>query len=203
MQHCLVYLRGISVDSRGKAQRAKHRDQSGTNRRRAHGDHPHCDAFSVKKAGDALYSVSDRVAEIQYFADAALALILFDYVFLDHERRGDHFLEIERSSARRIVLKHGKEDRIRDQSCLDSLREAAGLLSVGQRIERVGVDQHFAGLPESADNVLDAAQVHRGLAAYGTVHLRQNCSRNIVKVNASHIAGRRETAQVSDNAAAH
>ena len=140
------------------------------------------------------------MAEIQYFAQAALALVLFHDGFLDDQGRGDDLLKVQRRPCIREVLEHREELRIRDQPCLYSFRKAAGLLPVRKRIECVGIDQHFLRLPERAHDVLDACEVDRCFAADRAVHLGQDRSRNVVKVDPPHIACRCEAAQVSHDA---
>ena len=76
-------------------------------------------------------------------------------------------------------------------------------MAAGQGFQRVKVHQDHLGLPEGAHDVFGLPQVNGGLAADGGVHLGQRGGGAVDKVNAAHIGGGAETAQIPDDAAAH
>ena len=71
-----------------------------------------------------------------------------------------------------------------------------------QGLEAVGIDQDPGWLLEGADDVLDAAEIHAGLPSDRRVQLGEQGRRQVVEIDAPHIAGGRESGQVPDHAAA-
>ena len=72
------------------------------------------------------------------------------------------------------------------------------------RVARVsGVDQYGFGLPERADDVFGWAKVDAGLAADRGINLGEGGGGAVDEIDAAHIAGSAEPAQVPHNAAAH
>ena len=101
-----------------------------------------------------------------------------------------------------LALKQCKQLRVSDDAGLERLGQAVDDLTAGQGLERVKIDKHDLGLPECADDVLRLAQINRRLAADGGIHLRKHRRGAVDKVNAAHVAGRAEAAQIAHNAAA-
>ena len=147
-----------------------------------------------------LNAVADGVAEVQAGTHAALALVLLDNLFLEFQAAVDDLFNI---GFRVLGLKQCKQLRVADQAGLQRLGQAVHHLAAGQGSQRVKVHQHHLGLPESAHDVLRLAQINGGLAADGRIHLGQRGGGTVDEINAAHIAGGAEPAQIAHNTAAH
>ena len=80
--------------------------------------------------------------------------------------------------------------------------DARGQLPVGQRVERVGVDQHAARLVERANHVLAQRVVDAGLAAHRGVDLGHDGGGHLDEVHAALVGRRRKASHVAYHAAA-
>ena len=99
-------------------------------------------------------------------------------------------------------FKAGKSFLIKTERHFHRLGQAVGDLAAGQGGKGGRIHQDAARLIKCADNVLDSIQVDGGFAADGGVHLGKDGGGNVVEINAAHIAGRGETGQIADHAAA-
>ena len=192
----------------GQAQRAVNRPGAlEQGRVLDHRQHTQRDAFAVVQArgtaaphtAHGFDAVADGVAEVQAGADAALALVLLDDLFLKFQTSVNNLFNVILGV---LALKQCKQLRVSDDAGLERLGQAVDDLTAGQGLERVKIDKHDLGLPECADDVLRLAQINRRLAADGGIHLRKHRRGAVDKVNAAHVAGRAEAAQIAHNAAA-
>ena len=74
-------------------------------------------------------------------------------------------------------------------------------LAARERIERAKIGQHGDRLVKGADQVLSGRRIDPGLAADGTVHLRQQCGRHLNEVDAQK-ARRGKPDKIADHTAA-
>ena len=162
----------------GQAQRAVNRPGAlEQGRVLDHRQHAQRDAFAVVQArgtaaphtAHGFDAVADGVAEVQAGADAALALVLLDDLFLKFQTSVNNLFNVILGV---LALKQCKQLRVSDDAGLERLGQAVDDLTAGQGLERVKIDKLDLGLPECAADVLRLAQINRRLAAAGGIHLR-------------------------------
>ena len=108
--------------------------------------------------------------EIQYRPPARLSFILGDNVGLQFARslyRIGQRIGVFVQQGPHIGLEPGKKGRIADRTVLDDLRQARLQLTLRQRGQCIGINEHNSRLVKCANQVLAFFVIHPGLAADG------------------------------------
>ena len=95
-----------------------------------------------------------------------------------------------------------KETGVVNQAIFDDFGIASPQFPVGEAVEHERVDQHEAGLVETADQILAHRAVDRRLAADAAVYLGKQAGRNLHEVAAALDYGCGKSGEITDHAAA-
>ena len=145
------------------------------------------------------------MAEVEKRAVALLGLVPLDDAGLHLDRAADRVLaqrHIARSQRRAVALKPGEKGGIPQQPVFHHLAIAREEIAGRQRAKDADVGQHQRGLVEGADQVLAMGGVDAGLAANGTVDLRQKRGRDLHEAHAPAQDGGGKARKIADHAAA-
>ena len=134
------------------------------------------DANGHVDAESFLDGVAERMAEVQDGSPSRLAFVFSNHACLDlaaaaHGVRQRVRILVEQR--RHIRLEPVEEVGVSDRAMLDNLRQSGYQLTLGQGIERTGIDEHDLGLVERADQVLALRVIDARLAADGGIDLGQ------------------------------
>ena len=195
--------------------------------RTAHGQHADGYTFSVVKGirrSHAFNAMADGMSEIEDFPQPLFLLILLHDILFDFQGTQDDFFYVFVYTAFRKVFfgcfltalffvftargfddlfKKTEEIFVKGHRHLQCFRQTRRQMTGRQAVQDICVDQDPAGLIEGTHRVLDAVQIDGRLAADGGIHLGEKGGRNIVEINAPHIAGGRKACQIPADAAAH
>ncbi len=155
--------------------------------------------------GRRLESVPDGMAVVQDPAQLGLLLVALDHLSFEAAGAGHNGLEggqIPGEELRHGILQFPEIPRVQNDAVLDDLGQPGAELALGERGESPRIDDHHAGLMESADQVLASRVVDRGLAPDRRVHLGEKGGRNLDEIHAAHVRRGREASQVTHGAPA-
>ncbi len=149
--------------------------------------------------------MAEGVAKVQERTLALLGLVTADDAGFHLDRPG-HGAQAGRlvAGAQRgaFGFKPVEEGGVAEKAVLHHLAIARQKVAVGQGVEDVDVGQHQAGLVEGADEVLALRGVDPGLAADGTVDLRQKRGRQLHEADAPAQDSGGKAHKVADHATA-
>ena len=145
--------------------------------------------------------MSQGVTEIQHLAKSFFGGIALDHRPLNEKRALDDHIENRIKITCR--LDQLEKRSVRGRRHLDGFGKPRVKLTRIKGPKKLGVDQNALWLIKRAHNVLHVFKINGNLAANGGIHLRKKGRGNIVKINAPHIACRREARKISHNAAAN
>ena len=152
--------------------------------------------------------VTDRVAEVERFANSAFAFIPPNDVRLGGDAADDDALERGHSlsaTAHDRWSSLGDVVEIRgvgDHAVLDRFRQAGTQMLRRQRAQHIQVGNDGRGLMKSTDEVLARWRVDAGLTANRGVDHGEQCRWHLDEWQAAHICGRDEPRQVADDTTA-
>ena len=149
---------------------------------------------------EALHRVADGVPEVQDAAQAVFLGILLHDVPFDAQRAAYYLRQI-----RVKILAFFDDLKKLRRACRGHfyrLGKTGHELPPLEGLQRSGVYYHFFRLVKRTDYVLDAPEIDGGLPSDGGIDLSEQGSRDVVEINAAHIAGGREAAQIAHHAAA-
>ena len=145
-----------------------------------------------------LVNVAEGVTEVQQAAGAVVPLVGGDAAGLYPAAGGNEPFRIGTRRFLQIVQQGG----VRDAGALDDLRHTGGQLTGRQCGQTRRVGQHKGGLPECAQLVFALRQIQSGLAADGTVRLRQQGGGDMGQRYAPQQCGGGKARQIAAGAAA-
>ena len=169
---------------------------------------PHRHGFTMKPilvCAQRLQRMPERVPQVEQGAASLLQLVLRDDGRLDlatapHDP--GQRIEIVIEDCFHLLLEPEQERLVENQAVLDDFGQTRRELPLRQARQRAGVHEHRDGLMERPDHVLRFRVVHGCLAAHRRIDLRQQRGRDLREGDAALVAGRRETGDVADHAAA-
>jgi hypothetical protein len=95
-----------------------------------------------------------------------------------------------------IALQPGEQRGVIDDAVFDDLGEAGTEFTGGQCGKRIQITEDKFGLIECTDEIFARLQVHADFATNGTVHMREQCGRNLHERNPAQITCRNETGEI-------
>ena len=167
-------------------------------------DHPERHRLAVQKleTGRGLYRVTNRVAEVENRAPAALALVSDNHLHLDPHRSLDELGQHSRRHGRaRLRLQRIEHGCIGDEPGLDHLGHPGGEFARRQRSEEPQIGHHHPRLVKGADQVLAGGNIHPGLPAHRSVHHGQKGGRASGVRDPAQVDGGDKTSMVAGGAA--
>src|SRR5690606_19746832 len=114
----------------------------------------------------------------------------------------DACLDIACLEAVEIGFEPVKEIAVADQPVFHDFGIACEKFTHGQRFKRVRIRENETRLMESTGEVLALLRVDAGLAANGTVHLREKCGRDLREIDTAPQDRCCKAGEVADDAAA-
>ena len=160
-------------------------EAAGGDREKRGGDHAPADGFAVQEAavaGGGFERVAERVAEIQYLAQAAFAFVGADDPRLDGGRARNDVGErggIAAEHGVHAALQEFEELCISDDAVLDDFIEARAVFAVRKSTQRFGIGDDEFWRIERADEVLSFRKVDTRLAANRAIDLRDERRGNV------------------------
>src|SRR6266446_4889440 len=122
------------------------------------------------------------MAEIQDFAEAGLAFIAADNPRFDLYVARDELAErraITTQDTFQVFFEHCKHRGIGNDGVLDDFGEAAAEFAVREGAQQFWIGQHEARRIERAEEIFSLGEIHAGLAADRTIHLRDDGYRHM------------------------
>jgi hypothetical protein len=152
-----------------------------------------------------LERVAEGVPEVEQRPLALLGLVAGDDPGLHLDRAAHRALAeagVAGGERGAVDLEPVEERRVAQKPVLHDLAVARAEIAGRQRSQHVDVGEHQRGLVEGADEVLAVPRVDAGLAADGTVDLRQKRRRHLHEAHAAPQYRGREAGEVADHPAA-
>src|ERR1019366_1410877 len=156
-------------------------------------------------AGHLLQRMANRVPQVQDHSEAGLALVDIHHFGLHADRRSNHFFQRLRVPPQHIfgMLLHKAQQRpVADNPRLYALHQPGAQLAIRQGPEHSDICKHRERMVKAAEKVFTLGQIHAGLAAHRTVHLREESGGNLNVGDSTHVGRCQKSAHIADNSAA-
>ena len=152
-----------------------------------------------------LYSVRERVAEIQFATVATLLLVTRHNIGFDMHSPCDRVKQkgpVCAELLQRMPLEQFEQTRIGNQPGFDDLGQPGAKFAFGQGLQQRKVAQHEIRLVEGAHHILVSLEIHAVFAADTRIHLRQQRRGHEAERQSAHIGRSDETGNIGHDSAA-